>query len=88
MVTLSIRNSKPGAMNFRNKPKETHKIISSPNVSSKVTRYQEGSPFNQGQKGPIKGEQEVRLHPVSARTSSAFPPSLLELLCHRLQSLY
>lgn len=86
MVTLSIRNSKPGAMNFRNKPKETHKIISSPNVSSKVTRYQEGSPFNQafnqGQKGPIKGEQEVR------RTSSAFPPSLLELLCHRLQALY
>lgn len=68
VMTWSSINSKPGAMIFRDKPKETHQVISSPKVSQRLQDTKEGTP-----EGPIKGGQEGRLHPMGTRTNSMSP---------------
>lgn len=57
-------------MIFRDKPKQTHQVISSPKVSQRL------QDTKGGQEGPIKGRpgrQAGRLHPTGTRTNSMSP---------------
>lgn len=83
MVTYSVIKSDPGAMNLRNKPKETHKVNSSPQVSKKVTEIPKRKPcFSQGQKGRVyQGCSGNRAASSEREGQRHAPPSFLELLC-------